>query len=104
MENYCSAQQATDDNMAHAHCMLDTKGYKHTLRLCKTRSFSTATMSARTLLSINVVRPLTVVFIRKTFHLLLIVFMYCGYTILPPPAMHFADTDCAAICGGPYRG
>jgi hypothetical protein len=25
------AGQATDDNMAHAHCMLDIKGYKHTL-------------------------------------------------------------------------
>jgi len=23
-ENYCRAGQATDDNMAHAHCMLDT--------------------------------------------------------------------------------
>jgi len=22
--NYCRAGQATDDNMAHAHCMLDT--------------------------------------------------------------------------------
>jgi len=24
VEKYCSAGQATDDNMAHAHCMLDT--------------------------------------------------------------------------------
>ena len=24
MEKYCSEGQATDDNMAHAHCMLDT--------------------------------------------------------------------------------
>ena len=23
-EKYCRAEQATDDNMAHAHCMLDT--------------------------------------------------------------------------------
>jgi len=23
-EKYCTAGQATDDNMAHAHCMLDT--------------------------------------------------------------------------------
>jgi len=28
------AGQATDDNMAHAHCMLDNQGYKHTLRTC----------------------------------------------------------------------
>jgi hypothetical protein len=26
--------QGTDDNMAHAHCMLDTYGYKYTYRLC----------------------------------------------------------------------
>jgi len=30
VEKYCRAGQATDDNMAHAHCMLDIKGYKHT--------------------------------------------------------------------------
>jgi len=24
MEKYCRAGQATDDKMAHAHCMLDT--------------------------------------------------------------------------------
>jgi len=23
VENFCRAGQATDDNMAHAHCMLD---------------------------------------------------------------------------------
>jgi hypothetical protein len=28
---YCRDRQATDDNMAHAHCMLGTLGYKHTL-------------------------------------------------------------------------
>jgi len=24
VEKYCTAGQATDDSMAHAHCMLDT--------------------------------------------------------------------------------
>jgi hypothetical protein len=28
------AGQATDENMAHAHCMLDTQGYKHTQSGC----------------------------------------------------------------------
>ena len=28
VEKYYKAGQATDDNTAHAHCMLDTKGYK----------------------------------------------------------------------------
>jgi hypothetical protein len=30
VEQYCRAGHATDENMAHAHCMLDTQGYKHT--------------------------------------------------------------------------
>jgi len=29
-ENAVERGQATDDNMAHAHCMLDNPGYKHT--------------------------------------------------------------------------
>jgi hypothetical protein len=37
------ARQATDDNMALAHCMLDNKGYKQILKICNTYCFSTAT-------------------------------------------------------------
>jgi len=33
VEKYCRTGQATDDNMAHAHCMLDDSGYKHTLQI-----------------------------------------------------------------------
>ena len=36
-----------------AHCMLDTQGYKHTLRLCNAHCFSTATMVRRTHLNIT---------------------------------------------------
>ena len=32
MEEY---NRATDDNMAHVHCMQDTKGYKH-MSVCNT--------------------------------------------------------------------
>jgi hypothetical protein len=39
---YCRGQ-ATDDNMAHANCMLDTD----TLKICNNHYFSTATMFAR---------------------------------------------------------
>jgi hypothetical protein len=46
VEKYCRAGQATDDNMAHAHDMLDNYGYKYTHRLCNTHCFSTATMVA----------------------------------------------------------
>jgi hypothetical protein len=34
VEKYCRAGEATDDNMVHEHCVLDTQGYKHTLRIC----------------------------------------------------------------------
>jgi len=33
--------------MAHAHCMLDTQGYKHTLRIRNIYCFSTAKVVAR---------------------------------------------------------
>jgi len=36
VEKYCRAWQATDDSMVYVHCMLDTWGYKYTLRLCNT--------------------------------------------------------------------
>jgi hypothetical protein len=34
VEKYCGVGQATDDNVAHDHCMLDTQGYKSALRIC----------------------------------------------------------------------
>jgi len=34
------------DKMGHAYFMLDTEGYKHTLRICNIYCFSTATMVA----------------------------------------------------------
>jgi len=48
MEKYFRAGQATDDSIVHGRCMLDTKGYEHTLRICTTYLFSIATMVART--------------------------------------------------------
>jgi len=53
VEKYCTARQATDDSMAHGHCMLDIKGYKPTLRICNTYCFSTATMVTRTRINIT---------------------------------------------------
>jgi hypothetical protein len=50
---YCRAGQATDDSMAHAHCMLNNNGYKHTLRTCSTYCFSTAKMIGRTCLNVT---------------------------------------------------
>jgi len=34
VEKFCTAKQATDDNMAHPHCTMDTYGYKYTLGIC----------------------------------------------------------------------
>jgi hypothetical protein len=39
VEKYFRAGRATDDNMAHAHCMLGNKRYKHTLTICSTYCF-----------------------------------------------------------------
>jgi len=39
VEEYCRARQATDNNTAHAHFMLDNSGYKHALRICNTYWF-----------------------------------------------------------------
>jgi len=44
VEKYNRARQTTDENMAHAHCVLDIKGYKHTLTKCNNYCFSTATI------------------------------------------------------------
>jgi len=46
MEKYCRAGQATDENTTQAPYMLDTKVYKHTLKICNIYCFST-TLNAR---------------------------------------------------------
>jgi hypothetical protein len=47
VETYGRTGQATEDNMAHAYCMLGDQGYRHTLRICNTYCFSAATIVAR---------------------------------------------------------
>jgi hypothetical protein len=44
VEQFIVAKQATQGNVAHAHCMLDTYGCKHALGICNTYWFSTATI------------------------------------------------------------
>jgi hypothetical protein len=51
VEKCCRDEQAIDDNMAHARCMLDNQSNKHTLRIRNTPCFSTATVVARTRLT-----------------------------------------------------
>jgi hypothetical protein len=48
------AGQATGDNIiSHAHCMLHTKGCRHTLRICNGYCISTATTVTRMCLNIT---------------------------------------------------
>jgi hypothetical protein len=47
LNKFCRAGEATDHNMEHTLCVLDTWGYKHTLGICNTYCFSTATVVAR---------------------------------------------------------
>jgi len=56
VEKYCRAGQATDDNMAHAHC----KGYTHTLRIRSTYYFSAAKKVTRTHLDATFIHTLHV--------------------------------------------
>jgi len=44
MKTIVRAGQATDNNTAHAHCMPDTYGYKHTLGICNTCYFYAPTV------------------------------------------------------------
>jgi hypothetical protein len=53
VKKYCITVQATNDNMAHAECMVDTCGYKHTLTICNTCCFVTATTVGRTRLNVT---------------------------------------------------
>jgi hypothetical protein len=39
VEKYCTARQATENNMAHMRSMLHDEGYKHTHRICNTLLF-----------------------------------------------------------------
>ena len=68
VEKYCKAGRPTDGKMTHAHCVLETKGYIHTLRICNTYWFSTTTMVARTRLSVtlyvNILACVFVFFVR----------------------------------------
>ena len=52
MGKYCRVGQATDVYMAHAHCMLDTEGYEHTLGICNTYCSSTAAVISLTRLNL----------------------------------------------------
>ena len=45
--------QATDENMPPTHCMLDTQGYKHALKICNAYCFYMAAMVRQTRLCVT---------------------------------------------------
>jgi hypothetical protein len=49
-------RQTTDNNMAHGLCVLDDKGYRHTIRICHTNCLSTTAMVTRTHLNVTLYR------------------------------------------------
>ena len=53
MEKCSTTEQATDDNVAHALCMLDNEGYRNTPRICITYCFFLATVVMRTRLNLT---------------------------------------------------
>jgi hypothetical protein len=54
-KKYCRTGQATDDNVADAHCMLDTQGYKYTYthRTCNIYCISTTSIVAQARLNVT---------------------------------------------------
>jgi hypothetical protein len=48
MWNNIAEPGSSHDNMAHAHCMLDTKGYRHALGICNAYCFYIAASVVRT--------------------------------------------------------
>ena len=60
---YGRAGQASDENIAHAHSMLDDKGWRHKIRICNTYCLSTAAVVTRTRLNVTSTRSLYVMFV-----------------------------------------
>jgi hypothetical protein len=63
VEKYGRAVEDTDDNMAHAVCMLDNVGYRRTLRICNIYCFSRVAIVTRTRLNVTFRRTLPVRFV-----------------------------------------
>jgi hypothetical protein len=53
IEKLSTAEKVTDDNMAHAHCMLDTQIYKHALGICNIYCFPTTIIIERKRLNLT---------------------------------------------------
>ena len=64
-KNIVQADRLLMTYMVHALCMLDNQGYRHTLRMCNTCRFSTATNVSHMRPNVTFTRTLPVLFARS---------------------------------------
>ena len=74
----------TDYNKAHAFCVLNNQGYKHTLTICNTYCFFSATMVTRTRLNVTLQHAACLV-----IHVLDTESAYCAVRIGPLNNTHY---------------
>ena len=101
VEKYCTTRQDTDDNMANAHCMLYTSGWRHELRISNTYSFATATMIARTFFIVRCICTLLVLLTTFTDHLTCVQTLVLVLRIFLANAEDFASQASKAIHASP---
>ena len=71
-----------NDGMPHVHCLLDTKGCKHTLRICNTFCFSMATVVACMHLNILICIQHNLCFIFPQYAVYFAILSFSGSLIL----------------------
>jgi len=84
VENYCTAGQATDGNMAL--CVLDKKVYRHTLRIFNTYCLLTATMVTPTPRSATLYVHCLYCYFHVRFVIIIIIIIMC---LVLSPALLF---------------
>jgi hypothetical protein len=65
VEKYRRVGQATDDNTAHAHCMLDTENYRHAFRICNTELIFHTNNNCTNVPVSHIINIFSVLFIRN---------------------------------------
>ena len=87
VEKCGTARKTTDNNMAPAHCILDT--YTNTLSICNIYSFSTATMVRWTRLSVTFIYKLPV----RTTLCYLLCYLFHFHVSISYPRIYMAAAD-----------
>jgi hypothetical protein len=93
-----TAEQATDENTAHALCMLDTYGYKHTHRTCHIYWFSKEIIVSRSTSVLHHVFIAFLVPIKFSVHFCLSCKNYRIQRYFSPPNSSNAGFHCKVCC------